>query len=171
MNFGLMRILIPIINGKIGKNTVFFDDPVLNDKTWDLVTLSHYRKDMQDKVFTPAGVKNATFEPVAGAQNALAYPFPYGNTKGWNSGDLSIVAAGAGWRLSTKELLNVMNHVRRKNTIINKKTAKYMLGNYFGIDRIFLRLAALCTTRTGRGQLVIVGENNVSLPFFLTKWN
>ena len=66
---------------------------------------------------------------------ALAYKFPHNNDEGWNSGNLASVAGGAGWRLSTEELLNVMNHVRRKNTIISAEKAQYMLDNYFGIDQ------------------------------------
>ena len=134
MNFCLCRILIPIINGKISKNAKFIDDTALNDQVWDAVTIYHYKNYMQKKIFTPAGISNATFEPLAGAQNALAYPFPAGNSKGWNSGDLATASGGAGWRLSIKELLNVMNHVRRKNTIVSKQRAQYMLENSFGID-------------------------------------
>jgi CubicO group peptidase (beta-lactamase class C family) len=91
---------------------------------------------MQTNVFTPAGVNNVGFEPLAGGKNALAYKFPHNNEKGWNSGNLASVAGGAGWRLSTKELLNVMNHARRKNTIISASQAQYMLDNSFGIDQM-----------------------------------
>ena len=135
MNFCLCRILIPIINGEISKNANFISDPDLNDKAWDAVTIYHYKNYMQTNVFTPAGVNNATFEPLAVDQKALAYPLPYDNTKGWNSGDLATASGGAGWRLSVKELLNVLNHVRRKNTIITKQTAKYMFNNRFGTDK------------------------------------
>lgn len=136
MNFGLCRILIPILMGNVSKAAVFINDTGLKDQTWDAVTLLHYRNYMQAKVFTPAGVANASFATVAGGKAALAYPFPPADKKGWNSGDLATVAGGAGWRLSTKELLNVMNHVRRKNTIIAPEKAQYMLDHYFGIDQI-----------------------------------
>jgi len=135
MNFGLCRILIPIINGNVSKGTQFFPIPAVNDQAWDAVTLYHYRNYMQTNVFTPAGVNNVGFEPIPGGKNALAYTFPHNNQKGWNSGNLASVAGGAGWRLSTKELLNVMNHARRKNTIISASKAQYMLDNSFGIDQ------------------------------------
>lgn len=134
MNFGLCRILIPIILGEVDKNAVFIKDTALNDKAWDAITLYHYRSYCQNNLFTPAGVSNVGFVPTG--TSALAYQFPHKNKKGWNSGDLSTVAGGAGWRLSTKELLNVLNHVRRKNTIISTTTAQYMLDNYFGIDQV-----------------------------------
>jgi CubicO group peptidase (beta-lactamase class C family) len=136
MNFGLCRILIPIINGNVSKGAEFSPIPAMNDQAWDAVTLYHYRNYMQTNVFTPAGVNNVGFEPLAGGKNALAYKFPHNNEKGWNSGNLASVAGGAGWRLSTKELLNVMNHARRKNTIISASQAQYMLDNSFGIDQM-----------------------------------
>jgi CubicO group peptidase (beta-lactamase class C family) len=133
MNFGLMRLLIPIINGDVPKNATFVSDAALNDQAWDAVTLYHYKSYMQSKVFTPAGVANVDFAPAN--PNALAYVFPNSGAKGWNSGDLASVAGGAAWRLSTKELLNVMGTIRRKNSIIPADKAQYILDNYFGIDQ------------------------------------
>lgn len=145
MNFGLMRILIPIINGDINKNHSFYPSNDINNVAWDAVTINFYQEYMQNNVFTPAGVSNAGFSsiPFAGT-DALAYNFPALNKKGWDSGDLSTMAGGAGWRLSIKDLLNVMNHVRRKNTIITAQKAQYMLDNHFGIDQ---------TTNTDAGAL------------------
>jgi CubicO group peptidase (beta-lactamase class C family) len=134
MNFGLCRILIAIINGAVAKSAMY-SPSYLNDAFWDLNTINAYKSYMQAKVFTPSGVANAAFEPLLATPDALAYPFPFGSTKGWNSGDLKTVAGGAGWRLSIKELLNVMHHVRRKNTIVTAAKAQYMLDNYFGIDQ------------------------------------
>jgi CubicO group peptidase (beta-lactamase class C family) len=153
MNFGLCRILIPIINGNISKSWLPFspgslNDP-LNDPLWDLTTIKFYKSYMQSKVFTPAGIPNADFVPLASTPNALAYPFPYGNKKGWNSGDLSTVSGGAGWRLSVKELLSVMNHVRRKGTIISASKAQYMLDNAFGIDQIIPTAAGKLYNKNG----------------------
>ena len=134
MNFGLCRILMSVINGDISKGATF---PLLNDSIWDVTTISAYRKYMQAKVFTPAGVANASFAPPPFAVGAaLAYRFPHLNLDGWNSGDLSTVSGGAGWRLSMKELLNVLDHVRRKNTILPAATAQAMLDDGFGIDQI-----------------------------------
>jgi CubicO group peptidase (beta-lactamase class C family) len=151
MNFGLMRILIPIINGSVSKGTKYSDLSFLNDLTWDAVTIKYYKQYMQDKVFTPAGVVLAGFAPTFYFKNALAYKSAYAlNTEvGWNSGDLATVAGGAGWRLSTKELLSVMNHVRRKNTIISAAKAQYMLDNYFGIDQVISTPAGKIYNKNG----------------------
>jgi CubicO group peptidase (beta-lactamase class C family) len=133
MNFGLCRLLISTLSGAIAKNASYTPS-YLNDAFWDLNTINAYRSYMQTKVFAPSGVVNAGFETLVYTPDALAYPFPYGTTNGWNSGDLKTVAGGAGWRLSIKELLDVMNHVRRKGTIVSATRAQYMLDNYFGID-------------------------------------
>lgn len=130
-NFGLCRILIPIINGDISKNANF---GVNNDLVWDVCTISAYRNYVQAKVFTPAGVNNAGFAP-PNTNAAFAYHFPHANLGGWNSGDLSTLAGGVGWRLSVKEVLDVMNHVRRKNTILTVAQAQYLLDNKLGLDR------------------------------------
>jgi len=91
---------------------------------------------MQAHVFNPAGVPNVQFEPIAAIPNALAYRFPHANVPGWNSGNLAAVAGGAGWRLSIKEVLNIMNHFRRKNTILPAAKAQLALDSRFGIDQV-----------------------------------
>ena len=136
MNYGLMRILIAVINGDINKDTVISQQTIVNDQYWDGLTINFYKDYMQDNVFAPAGINDAGFIPLpAAAGGALAYPFPALNLKGWNSGNLSTVSGAAGWRLSIKEVLDVLNQVRRKNTIIDPQKAQYMLDNHFGIDQ------------------------------------
>jgi Beta-lactamase len=136
MNFGLCRILMPILLGEMPKDASFVpNNPSLNDKVWDAVSLHHYTNYMQDNVFTPAGVSNAGYEPIPGKNTALAYPFPHKSKKGWDSGDLASMAGGAAWRLSIKEVLDVLHHARRKNTILPSGKFQYLLDNYFGIDQ------------------------------------
>jgi CubicO group peptidase (beta-lactamase class C family) len=136
MNFGLARILIPIINGELSKTTTFIADPNTNDQVWDAVTLYHFKNYMQERVFTPSGVASVSFAPPASGTGAFAYLFPNGGAKGWDSGDLASVAGGAGFRLSSKELLDVMGTVRRKNSVLASTKAQELLDSYFGIDQI-----------------------------------
>jgi len=131
MNFGLCRILISVINGNISKSANY---GVNNDIIWDMVTINSYRNYVQTKVFNPAGVANAGFAPAAGG--ALAYRFPHGNQASWDSGDLSTMSGGAGWRLSVTEVLKVMDHARRKNTILPANRTQFLLDNGLGIDQI-----------------------------------
>jgi CubicO group peptidase (beta-lactamase class C family) len=136
MNFGLCRLLIPVVNGDIERDAVFMEGNTdVNDSAWDAVTILHYRKFLQDELFTPAGVRNAGFIPSSGGKRALGYKYPHGNDKGWDSGDLSTVAAAVGWRLSLKELLDVAHHVRRRGTVLSPDRAQFLLDARLGIDQ------------------------------------
>ncbi|MDP3698633.1 MAG: serine hydrolase domain-containing protein [Nanoarchaeota archaeon] len=140
MNFDLIHMMIPIINGDISKDKLFYYandpnlwDPDYNDKIWDSFTIQYYKNYMQKNIFAPAGITNADFNP--NIKHALGYPFPSGNTKGFDSSDCS-PWGGHCWVLSTKELLDFLDAVRFKNTIIPAEKAQYMLDNKFGIDVI-----------------------------------
>jgi CubicO group peptidase (beta-lactamase class C family) len=143
MNFGLCRILIPIINGNIDKNAL------ISDSAWDLATILGYGTYTAVKVLAPAGVTQATFDHPAGG--ALAYSLvPI--AKGWNSGYLGTVSGAAGWHLSANELLRVMGTFRRKGTILSPTGAQQMLDNSFGIDVIQSTPAGTLYSKNGRWQ-------------------
>jgi CubicO group peptidase (beta-lactamase class C family) len=167
LNYGLMRILIPIITGSISKYTVYSYFPPSNDLSWDAATVSQYKSYMQANVFTPAGVSGPGFSPVYDGKNALAYKAAYAlnHEAGWNSGDLSSVAGGAGWRITVKQLLSVMHHVRRMNTIISASKAQYMLDNYFGIDQRISTAAGLLYNKNGAWSQN--GKMEQSVAYFL----
>jgi CubicO group peptidase (beta-lactamase class C family) len=144
MNFGLCRILIPIVTGMISKDATY---GFMQDVVWDAVTLGHYKNYMQSHVFSPAGVSNVGWAPAA--SGVLAYRQPNAGLHGWNSGDLQSVAGGAGWRMSVKELLSVMNHVRRQSTIVTPQKAQTILDSRFGIDQIISTLAGKTYNKNG----------------------
>ncbi|MEO7509210.1 MAG: serine hydrolase domain-containing protein, partial [Pyrinomonadaceae bacterium] len=135
-NFGLMRIMIPILNGDLDRSAVFSADGIINDQIWDGLTIGFYHDYLQANVFDPAGVHNVGFIPLpAAADGAVAYRFPALNLHGWNSGDTSTVAGGAGWRLTLSELMKVVDQFRRRNTIVPSATAQMILDKKFGIDQ------------------------------------
>jgi CubicO group peptidase (beta-lactamase class C family) len=133
MNFGLCRILIPVVMGYMDK------DDAGGDILWDMVSVGWFKSFMQDKVFTPAGVANVGFAPSQGYKSANAYKFPFPNTSqpGWNSGNLASVSGGAGFRLSVSEVLKVLDHARRKGDILPATEVQTALDNAFGIDKFF----------------------------------
>lgn len=152
MNFGLQRILIPIINGYIDKDTEFPCEPglptcTLNDLLWDAVATSIYVQYVEQKVFAPAGVSGPTLDkPVS---PALAYPFPaVGN--GWNSGNHASRAGGVGWHMSINEVLRVMHAFRRAGHIVPPSEAQEALDAGFGIDRIINTDAGKLYDKNGR---------------------
>jgi len=130
MNFGLCRILISTINGNIPVDWSF-PLPSFDDLYWDKITLLAYQAFVATNVFSPAVVSGPTLnhEPA----DALAYNFPVSGN-GWNSGDLTTIAGGAGWHMSVDELLNVMGTFRRSGAIMSTSDAQTLLDDGFGID-------------------------------------
>lgn len=163
MNFGLCRILIPIINGDVNKSTSYFPIASINDQIWDAVTIGAYNTYMQNRVFKPAGVTSASFKPIAGG--AYAYPFPVGSAKGWNSGDLKTMAGGAAWHLTLSQLLKVMDGARRRNTILPASKVQYMLDNRFGIDQVLNTPAGKLYNKNGSWNNS--GKKEQSVAYFL----
>ena len=133
MNFGLCRILISTINGNIPVDWswTLWPDPNFNDWVWDLVTLLAYQWYVNAYVFSPGNVAGPTLyhEP----NYALAYNFPVSGN-GWNSGDLTTMAGGAGWHMSVDEFLTVMSTFRRSGAIMSQSDAQTLLDDGFGID-------------------------------------
>jgi hypothetical protein len=129
-NFGICRILLPVMNGTIPADTVF--PPFIEDQIWDYVTVTAYAAYVAQSVFQPAGVAGpALTHPDT---DALAYAFPPGDP--WNSGDLTTESGGAGWHMSVDDLLDVMGCFRRQGAIMSSAAAQNMLDAGFGIDVI-----------------------------------
>ncbi|HTA44845.1 MAG TPA: serine hydrolase [Bryobacteraceae bacterium] len=129
-NFGICRILLPVMNGTIPASTVY--PAPIEDQTWDYATITAYEAYVQQFLFQPAGVNGPTLthpDP-----DALAYTFPPAG--GWNSGDLTTESGGAGWHMSVDDLLDVMGCFRRQGTIMPPAAAQAMLDASFGIDLI-----------------------------------
>lgn len=130
MNFGLCRILIPVINGNIQAGHTF--PPASQDSDWDYATIQAYAAYVAANVFQPSGVAGPTLTHPG--PDALAYTFP--PASGWNSGDLSAYSGGAGWHMAVAQLLDVMGTFRRGGGILSTAAAQAMLDNGFGIDLI-----------------------------------
>jgi hypothetical protein len=156
LNYGLCRMLLPVINGNINKNANFgsfpfpgWPFPNLNDNVWDVVTISAYEAYLQAKVFQPSGVVDATLGHPPGC--ALAYRGPGDTEPGWNSGALQESCGCDGWHISVNDLLNVMGVFRRGNAILTIADAQKMLDNGFGVDPLSgnSALPAALTTLAG----------------------
>jgi hypothetical protein len=139
LNYGLCRMLLPVINGNINKNANFGSFPFpdwpfsnLNDNVWDVVTISAYEAYLQAKVFQPSGVVGATLDHPP--ECALAYRGPDDAEPGWNSGALQRSCGCDGWHLSVNQLLDVMSEFRRGGGILTPAAAQAMLDNGFGVD-------------------------------------
>jgi CubicO group peptidase (beta-lactamase class C family) len=125
MNFGLCRILLATVNGNVPVNWQ------ASDAQWDYATITAYQNYVQARVFALAGVAGPTLTHPP--EDALAYNFPVSGS-GWNSGDLTTMAGGAGWHMSIEDLLKVMGTFRRAGTIVTPAQAQLALNEKFGID-------------------------------------
>ena len=162
VNFGLCRILLPVMNATIPANTTF--PPALEDQTWDYTTITAYTAYVAQYLFEPAGVSGPTLtHPDA---DALAYNFP--PSGGWNSGDLTTESGGAGWHMSVDDLLDVMGCFRRQGTIMSNAAAQTMLDNGFGIDLIESTSIGTLYNKNGLWQSG-AGQTEQSLAYFLPR--
>lgn len=135
-NFGLFRILIPVINGDVDKNAFA---PLANlpafepivDTWWDAITVNAYQAYVNQHVFAPAGVAGGpslTHSP----SDAIAYANPWGS--GWDSGNLRSVSGGAGWVMSADQVLSVMAHYRHTDSIVPRSHAQSAMDARLGLD-------------------------------------
>jgi CubicO group peptidase (beta-lactamase class C family) len=130
MNYGLCVVLMAVLTGARTKGDQF---GTLNDLIWSTSALSAYTSYIQQKVFGPAGVFSATLDH--NSDCALAYSFPVVGG-GWDSGALAANAGGAGWHMSVRQVLDVMDAYRRRNTILPAAKATAAMDAAFGIDVI-----------------------------------
>jgi len=138
-NFGLMRILIPIINGDVDRQMMAEaatgdQVPAFVDYAWDAATTDAYLRYVRRNLFEPAGIS----APVGfrhGPTDAVAYGLPVG--EGWNSGNLTSVSGGAGWVLSTGEVLAVMGAFRRNGLGMPPPRAQAMMDALWGLNSVF----------------------------------
>jgi Bacterial tandem repeat domain 1/Beta-lactamase len=162
MNFGICRILLPVMNGTIPANTTF--PSATEDQDWDFATVTAYAAYVAQYLFQPADVSGPTLthpDP-----DALAYSFPPG--AGWNSGDLTTESGGAGWHMSVDDLLDVMGCFRRQGAIMSPAAAQSMLDAGFGIDLIEPTNLGTLYNKNGLWQSG-VGQTEQSLSYFLPR--
>lgn len=148
LNYGLFRMLLPVINGNINKDVYF--EP-WTDILWDLVTIAAYDAYLQSRVFEPSGVVGATLDHPGAC--ALAYRWPDDKESGWNSGSLRESSGCDGWHLSVNQLLDVMGEFRRGGGILTPAAAQAMLDNGFGVDPLIGSSALPTAYPTAAGPL------------------
>ena len=135
VNFALLRVLIPIINGDVSKDLFSAMGQTAAgggwaDQIWDAVTISNYVQYVQSHVFAPAGVNGPSL--THGNGDAIAYGNPWAS--GWNSGNLASVSGGAGWVMSVDQMLGVMDEYRRGGGIVPPSVAADAIDARLGLD-------------------------------------
>jgi hypothetical protein len=161
-NFGICRILLPVMNGTIPANTPF--PQATEDQDWDFNTVAAYAAYVAQHLFQPAGVSGPTLTHPS--PDALAYTFP--PVAGWTSGDLTTESGGAGWHMSVDDLLDVMGCFRRQGTIMSPAAAQTMLDDSFGIDLIASTPLGTLYNKNGLWGSG-AGQTEQSLAYFLPR--
>lgn len=165
VNFGLMRILIPIINGDVDRDLLeetHGEYREMVDAAWDGFTTLAYRSYVARNLFSPAGISTSIgFQHHAA--DAIAYANPPGD--GWNSGNLQSVSGGAGWIMSTGEVLSVMGAFRRNGLGIPPPRAQAMMDALFGLNDSFETDAGRVYYKKGRWRNS--GRMEISGAYFL----
>ena len=132
VNFGLFRILIPVLTGAIKVSLTapsgLEDD---HDRLWDALAIQGYHDYVQQHVFAPAQISGAATASVPG--NAMAYQWPMPGA-GWDSGDLSPTSATTGWHLTANELVRLL-YAFTDGVVVPRPDAWAMLESGWGIDR------------------------------------
>ncbi|MEO7431926.1 MAG: serine hydrolase domain-containing protein [Dokdonella sp.] len=165
LNFELMRVLIAVLSGGVDRNLLHdmpspfssgpFGLPTANehftewlnrDSIWNFLTTETYRRYVLENVFKPAGVDYALFSSDLDAvpgypgrqvnNKAFAYRYHGDSAAGWDSGNLENGAGAVGWRLSVKEMLDILRAVRRSGKILDAERAAEMCVQNFGIFKI-----------------------------------
>ena len=148
-------------------------DVKASDEMWNGITAVWYIRYVNDNIFGPAGLwpRNLKSPPEA----AKAYYYP-SSGKGSRREDAVDQAGAGGWHLDVNELTRLMDHLRRRGTILPRSTCSHMLINHYGVDSEFGTRAGPVYHKNGRSMvkdnqcldsLALFMPGNLSLALFV----
>jgi CubicO group peptidase (beta-lactamase class C family) len=128
-NFAMFRELLFIMEGNSIAN-------LPDGQQRAQASANFYVSYMNQHVFGPVDIHNATCAPNPDPYFAmLAYPFPAGNTSGWDGGgDWTLSCGGGGWNLSAGDLSLVLNAIASGNRLLTSAQQAQMSTAYLGWD-------------------------------------
>jgi CubicO group peptidase (beta-lactamase class C family) len=136
INFALFRILLPFINNvatlqaqanaaSINNNTAAFETSLSQQ----------YLSIIQDKVFTPAGISNATCNNanVAGTQSSVFSEGATTNTIA-NAGNWTELSGGGGYYLTAFQVAQLQAYLHNSTELLSTPQLEEMKNNLYGLD-------------------------------------
>lgn len=123
LNFCLMRILIPYINGHAYAGTDAADATQTSDKYVDYV---------QAKVMAPSLADNTDVKSITTPPPHL-YPFPDDGNPGVDAGDWTSICAAGGWNIGVVDAARVMTRLMTTDYILDVSTRNDMLNKNLGM--------------------------------------
>lgn len=129
-NFGLFRIMIPIMNGDVDKNLT--DETELDEQTSE-----SYFNYLRDNLFVPIGIPaNAVSLKPKATDPTLYYNFPnFANTRGWGIGDRTLLSGGGGWYIAPVHVAQFFAFLRFTNDVLSPDMRQAMDDNFLGWDQ------------------------------------
>lgn len=155
-NFGIIRILLPIITGamyrSLFKGWSGMSTPLeevikqLRTTIWDSATVHAFKDYVLRNIFEPSGVKYCITDPdlskIPGYpvqmrnNKAFGYRGPDDEDRGMNSGDLAGILGGVGFRLTAFEYARILKKFMTSSQILRKEDRETLLRNNYGIASI-----------------------------------
>lgn len=135
-NFGMMRVLIPVLTGEIDVDDVFIHQSGqsdVSDIVWDERTAYSYRDHMQGRIFGISGAHAYTDSGrVPGNRSARGYRDIDHDEGGDDYGDMTREAGGDGWLVAVADMLKTLGTIRHTSKIIDAATLRQMTDGQFG---------------------------------------
>lgn len=125
INFGLFRMIIPILNG-------FDRRTVMDDQTASAKYAGLYIDYVRKKIFAPIGLTNIECKPIA-QDPALCYQYPTPIMVGDTFNDMTETNAYRGWNLSAKQLATILYYLFDTEKVIPAAVQKQMTVDQLGL--------------------------------------
>ena len=146
-NFALFRVLIPYLLNNIQDT----GDPAAD-------TANAYGKSMQQGVFAPLGITDATCDPSPppppNGNMIYWYPNPPKQAVGYNGGETFLSCGAVGWALSAQDLYAILTDLISGNKLLEYNQKILMNLAFLGWDNIVgadCRFPAVC--KNGQGNV------------------
>lgn len=136
-NFAIFRVILPFMDG--------WTDP--GAATRDAASTTWYVNYMQDNVFLPVGVNDATTKPNTGNHGYWYSTNPSASSAGDDGGDWTSLVGGGGWSMSMGSLYRFLLALDEGDTLLTDAQKTTMDTNCLGWD---------CSVQT---QTDFIGKN------------
>lgn len=139
-NLALFRVLLPYINNKF--DTKLNESVAVNNNTtaaFEATLTQKYMTLMQDNVFTPSGIPNAScnINAVPGPKSACfseSDPIQIDAAMGPFGGDWTEICGGGGYVLTTFQMASIMAYLSHTTTLLSADQKTVMNSNLAGWD-------------------------------------
>ena len=132
---------------------------------------------MQQYVFTPAGIANATCVPESRSTMTLSYDELDPTKEGKDFGDWTLGCGGGGYQLSAYDVAKLMAHVYHSENLLTKAERDLMESKRYGFDggdsqdtdhgKSYGKDGALVSGTRGLQTLLVKYPNGVELVFYI----